>query len=183
MAPAPKNKLIYSLNEKYSRAVRPSRTDVQQLVAALFTVSSGLERARRKIPDAASLSVLQVLGWAQRADQRLRPSEIATALGVHRSAVTHHLQALEQAGHVTLTVDPADRRSCFVTLTESGRRETERLTQAGLDRFAGFVQDWDADEVRTLVRLLVKFEESKTEFAKRSPPSGGRRWQQNRHDT
>jgi len=31
---------------------------VEQLVAALFAVTSGLERARRQIPDAAALSVL-----------------------------------------------------------------------------------------------------------------------------
>ena len=42
----------------------PTRHDVEQLVAALFAVTSGLERARRQIPDAAALSVLQVLAWA-----------------------------------------------------------------------------------------------------------------------
>jgi DNA-binding MarR family transcriptional regulator len=154
--------------------MRPDPTDVQQLAAALFTVSSGLERARRQIPDAAALSVLQVLGWAEGAGQRPRPSEIATALGVHRSAVTHHLQALERAGQVMLTVDPADRRSCFVALTETGRRETERLTQVGIRRFTSFVQEWDAEEVRTLTRLLVKFDESKNEFARRHPPPSAR---------
>lgn len=148
----------------------PDRADVQELASALFTVSSGLERARRQIPDAASLSVLQVLGWAEGAGRRLRPSEIATALGLHRSAVTHHLKTLERTGQVALTVDPADRRSWFVSLTETGRKETERLTQVGLERFAGFVQEWDAEEVRTLTRLLVKFEQSKAEFARRHPP-------------
>jgi DNA-binding MarR family transcriptional regulator len=39
-------------------------------------------------------------------DQRVRPSDIATALGVHRSAVTHQIQGLEQVGQVKLTVDP-----------------------------------------------------------------------------
>lgn len=155
----------------------PESADVQHLVTALFTVCAGLERARRQIPDAAALSVLQVVGWAERAGERVRPSDIATVLGVHRSAVTHHLKALEGAGQVALTVDPADRRSSFVALTEAGRRESERLTQVGLDRFAAFVRDWDAAEVRTLTRLLVKFEESKTAFAKLDPPPTGRRRQ------
>jgi MarR family len=87
----------------------PTRQDVEQLVAALFAVTSGLERARRQIPDAAALSVLQVLAWADRNQpaQQVRPKDIATALGVHRSAVTHQLQALEAAGQVSLSVDPA----------------------------------------------------------------------------
>ena len=155
----------------------PTRQDVEQLVAALFAVTSGLDRARRQIPDAAALSVLQVLAWAERNQpaQQVRPKDIAAALGVHRSAVTHQLQALEETGQVTLTVDPADRRSWFVALTDTGRAELERLTTIGLDRFASFVADWDAQEVRTLTRLLVKFDASKAEVGRRSPPSRARR--------
>jgi DNA-binding MarR family transcriptional regulator len=155
----------------------PTRQDVEQLVAALFAVTSGLERARRQIPDAAALSVLQVLAWADRNPpaRQVRPKDIATTLGVHRSAVTHQLQALEEAGQVSLTVDPADRRSWFVTLTTSGRAELDRLTTIGLDRFAAFVADWDAQEVRTLTRLLGKFDASKAEAGRRAPPSRVRR--------
>jgi DNA-binding MarR family transcriptional regulator len=155
----------------------PTRQDVQQLVAALFAVTSGLDRARRQIPDAAALSVLQVLAWAERQQpaQQVRPKNIATALGVHRSAVTHQLQALEEAGQVTLTIDPADRRSWFVALTDTGRAELDRLTTVGMDRFALFVADWDAHEVRTLTRLLVKFEASKAQVGGRAPPSRTRR--------
>jgi DNA-binding MarR family transcriptional regulator len=94
---------------------------------------------------------------------------------VHRSAVTHQLQALEEAGQVTLTVDPADRRSWFVALTDTGRTELDRLTSIGLDRFAAFVAGWDAQEVRTLTRLLVKFDASKAEVGRRAPPSRARR--------
>jgi DNA-binding MarR family transcriptional regulator len=156
---------------------RPTRQDVEQLVAALFAVTSGLERARRQIPAAAALSVLQVLAWADRNTpaRQVRPKDIATALGVHRSAVTHQLQALEETGQVSLTVDPADRRSWFVALTNSGRTELDRLTTIGLDRFAAFVADWDAQEVRTLTRLLIKFETSKAEVGRRAPPSRVRR--------
>ena len=155
----------------------PTRQDVEQLVAALFTVTSGLERARRQIPDAAALSALQVLAWAERQEpaQKVRPKHIATALGVHRSAVTHQLQALEEAGQVTLTVDAADRRSWFVALTDVGRHELDRLTTIGMDRFALFVADWDAQEVRTLTRLLVKFDASKAEVGRQAPPSRTRR--------
>jgi DNA-binding MarR family transcriptional regulator len=155
----------------------PSRQDVEQLVAALFAVTSGLERARRQIPDAAALSVLQVLAWAERQEpaQKVRPKQIATALSVHRSAVTHQLQALEEDGQVTLTVDPADRRSWFVALTDTGRQELDRLTTIGLDRFASFVAEWDTQEVRTLTRLLIKFDAAKAEVGRRAPPSRARR--------
>src|SRR4029453_4063455 len=154
-----------------------TRQDVEQLVAALFAGTSGLDRARRQIPCAAALSFLQVLAWAERQEpaQKIRPKDIAAALGVHRSAVTHQLQALEEDDQVTLTVDPPDRPSWFVALTDTGRQELDRLTTIGLDRFASFVADWDAQEVRTLTRLLAKFEASKAEVGRRAPPSRTRR--------
>jgi DNA-binding MarR family transcriptional regulator len=152
----------------------PEPDDVTRLVNALFTVSSGLARARRDIPDAAALAVLQVLGAGERADpgRGLRPSEIAEALTVHRSAVTHHLQELIRAGHVGTTTDPGDRRSSIITLTDSGRAEVARLTAQGMARFAAFVADWPAEEVRELARLLEKFERSKAVVARRHPPPG-----------
>ncbi|MER6046146.1 MarR family transcriptional regulator [Streptomyces sp. NPDC001793] len=143
--------------------MRPSRDDVARLAFAVNAVAAGVERARRRIPEAASLAVLQVLGWAEREapDKAVRPSDLASALEVHRSAITHQLKALQQAGHVTLTTDPADRRSSIVTLTASGRHELDRLAEQGLDRFTAFVADWDAADVRTLAELLARFEESK----------------------
>ncbi|WEB41858.1 MarR family transcriptional regulator [Streptomyces yunnanensis] len=143
--------------------MRPSRDDVARLAFAVNTVAAGVERARRRIPEAASLAVLQVLGWADREvpDKAVRPSDLASALEVHRSAITHQLKTLQQAGHVTLTTDPADRRSSIVTLTDSGRHELDRLAEQGLDRFTAFVADWDAADVRTLADLLTRFEESK----------------------
>ncbi|MGW2426644.1 MarR family winged helix-turn-helix transcriptional regulator [Streptomyces sp. NPDC001709] len=143
--------------------MRPSRDDVARLAYAVNAVAAGVERARRRIPEAASLAVLQVLGWAEREvpDKAVRPSDLASALEVHRSAITHQLRALQQAGRVTLTTDPADRRSSIVTLTDSGRNELDRLAEQGLDRFTAFVADWDAADVRTLADLLTRFEESK----------------------
>jgi hypothetical protein len=44
-----------------------------------------------------------------------------------------------------------------------------------MDRFAAFVADWDAQEVRTLTRLLVKFDAAKAEVGRRAPPSRARR--------
>jgi DNA-binding MarR family transcriptional regulator len=154
----------------------PDRSDIERLAAALHAVTSGTERARRKIPEAATLSVLQVLAWAQRTDpsMQVRPSDIAGALDVHRSAITRHLQSLEQAGQVSLTVDPADRRSWIVRLTDAGLAEADRLMSVGLDRYATFVADWDADDVRTLTELLLRFDASRAkagQLGTEAPPA------------
>ncbi len=153
--------------------MQPDHEDVEKMVQAIFTLTSGLERARRRIPAASTVAVLQIIA----AHEKIRPTAIATKLGVHQSTITRHVRSLEEAGQVAVIGDVNDRRSCTITLTEAGRAEVDRLTQIGLERFAMFVADWEADEVRTLTRLLVKFEESKAKVGNQTLRPAGRRWQ------
>jgi DNA-binding MarR family transcriptional regulator len=134
----------------------PSKADVHAMVAALFTLTGGMERARRQRKAAGTLSLLQLI-----ADRgAVRPSAIADLQEVHPSLVTRQVRELEDAGHVQVAADPADGRSCLVTLTPAGAGELNRLTQAGLDRFALFVADWKPGDVRTLTALLDKLRQS-----------------------
>ena len=94
----------------------PSKADVHAMVAALFTLTAGMERARRQRKAAGTLSLLQLV--ADR--QPIRPSEIAEVQDVHPSLVTRQVRELEDAGHVQVAADPADGRSCLVTLTPAG---------------------------------------------------------------
>lgn len=130
----------------------PDRDDVQSMVGALFTVISGVERARRQKKAAAALDLLQVIA----AGEEMRPSDIADHRSVHRSLVTRQLRELEDAGYVQFAEDPRDGRSWLVALTPAGREEMLRLQDVGLERFAMFVAGWQPGEVRQLTRLLAK---------------------------
>jgi DNA-binding MarR family transcriptional regulator len=153
--------------------MRPDMDDVQQMTQALFTVKSGLDRAARRSPKAGRLNVLYVVG----ALPGVSPKVIARELDLNPSSITRQVQALEHAGYVTVAADEADRRSCRITLTDVGRDELRQLNQIGLERFAKFVADWDAEEVRTLTRLLWKLEASKAEVAAQEQRADGRHWQ------
>ena len=152
----------------------PSKADVHAMVAALFTLTAGMERARRQRKAAGTLSLLQLV--ADR--QPIRPSEIAEVQDVHPSLVTRQVRELEDAGHVQVAADPADGRSCLVTLTPASAGELQRLTQAGLDRFALFVADWSPGDVRMLTTLLDKLRNSITAVAEQEQEQrpAGRRW-------
>lgn len=145
-----------------------SRDDVMALVEPLIRISAGVERARRRAL-ASSLAVLRVVA----ARQPVRPSEIAAVLDVHQSSITRQVQSLAASGMVAVEGDPADRRACFVTLTDAGRAEIERLTEIGLDRFVTFLAGWSAEDVQTLGCLLGKLELSIAEVKQReqaAPP-------------
>ncbi len=153
--------------------MKPDRDDVQDMVEALFTLIDGLERARRKKPDAAALAVLQKIGGRS----KLHPSEIASELGLHQSTITRHVQSLSDKGLVLLKSDPDDGRSCTIELTDSGQKELQRLQEIGLDRFSKFVAVWDAEEVRTFTRLLSKLEETKAAVDRQEHAEARKFWQ------
>lgn len=150
----------------------PDRSDVQSMVIALFTLIGSMDRATRQSAGASTLSLLQAVA----SREAIRPSEIADLQHVHPSLVTRQVQDLEDKGYAQVTADPADGRSCLVTLTPAGADEMARLRQAGVDRFATFVADWEPGEVRTLTALLEKLQSSKTATATQRQRPGRRRW-------
>lgn len=155
-------------------ATVPSKADVHAMVAALFRLTAGMQRARRERKAAGTLSLLQLIAGRP----AIRPSDLADLQGVHPSLVTRQVRELEDAGQIRVAADPADGRSCLVTLTPAGAGELQRLTQVGLDRFGLFVADWRPDEVQMLTALLDKLRCSMAEVAAREqkPRPPGRRW-------
>ena len=106
-------------------------SDVEALVVALFTLNAGLDRARRERKGASALALLQVIP----ADHPIRPSEIAARQHVELSLVSRQVREMEDAGYLEVRANPADGRSCLVSLTPSGADELGRLAKVGLERF------------------------------------------------
>lgn len=132
-----------------------SAEDIHRLRAAVSDVVSDLRSVRHR-GNARTLTVFQTI-----ADhERMRPSDVATVLGVHRSAVAHVLGDLADAGYIEAIGDPEDQRSYWVRLTEAGRVEMLRLTKVGLLRLGSFIEDWKPDDVRELGALLTRLDES-----------------------
>jgi DNA-binding MarR family transcriptional regulator len=141
------------------------------MVTALFTLTAGLDRARRQRKGASALSLLQVVA----AQPGIRPSQIADQQQIHPSLVTRQLQELEDAGFVNIAQSSGDRRSFLVTLSPAGSEEQRRLTAVGLDRFARFVADWEPSEVQALGQLLGKLRASMAGASPRARPAKARR--------
>jgi MarR family transcriptional regulator for hemolysin len=58
--------------------------------------------------------------------------EVARAAGIQGATLTHHLNAMEEAGLVTRRRDPANRRVHVLELTEEGEAVFERLAKAAV---------------------------------------------------
>jgi DNA-binding MarR family transcriptional regulator len=89
-------------------------------------------------------------------DYRLRPSEFTGALMLTSSGTTKRLDRLEQAGLVTRTPDPGDRRGTLITLTDAGRKLIDELTVAHVENERRLLGALSEDERRLLADLLRK---------------------------
>ena len=147
--------------------------DLETVLFTLNRIGDNLRRVRGKVIDPTKQAILQQAATKG----QVRPSEIAAELSVHQSSITRQTRALEDAGTVAVTADPADRRSCLISLTDQGRNEVRDLVKTGIDRFATFVADWSEEDFHTLAVLLTRLEESAAAVKAKERGPGGRRWQ------
>jgi DNA-binding MarR family transcriptional regulator len=102
--------------------------------------------------DLARVSVLSAVAG----EGPLRPREVGKRLGMAASSVTRHVQALEDAGQLTVEPDPEDHRTCFLEVTEAGRAELASLRAVGGTVLGEVVADWSQKDITTLSGLLQR---------------------------
>jgi MarR family transcriptional regulator, transcriptional regulator for hemolysin len=99
--------------------------------------------------------------------------ELAKALGIEGATLTHHLDAMERAGLVTRTRDPANRRVQRMELTEEGDAAFHRMREAAVafdERLRSGLDEADIERTReVLARLRANVSERPLE----SPPLEG----------
>jgi DNA-binding MarR family transcriptional regulator len=91
-------------------------------------------------------------------NRSLRIGDLAEREGVSAPTATRLVASLEEAGLLTRTTDPADRRTAYVALTKEGR---EKLDWARGVRTASLAQRLSAmpeEDVRRIVELLPLLE-------------------------
>ena len=169
---SPRNYLLDESKYIIILLMQPSDDEITQMVVALFTLIGSLRRAEKGNPAANQLKLLQQIA----SHGRVRPSVLAEEMQVNQSTITHQIQALEDEGQVLASADSSDLRACILQLTDSGQEKLQELNGIGLKRFATFVADWDADEVRTFTLLLQKFDKSKAKVGEREKLRSAPRW-------
>ncbi|NUP01852.1 MAG: MarR family transcriptional regulator [Nonomuraea sp.] len=89
----------------------------------------------------------------------LIPSELSAVLMMSRAGMTNRIDRLEAAGLVERSLDPADRRSFLVRLTDEGLRVIdETLTEhaANLTRLAAPLTPQDTETLAEILRKLLE---------------------------
>jgi DNA-binding MarR family transcriptional regulator len=89
-----------------------------------------------------------------------RPTDMADAIDVSRSYISRIVSRMEAAGLIMRAPDPDDDRSLIIALTDSGREIAQRVVQAGERMFSSIADEWSADDLATLERLIIKLARS-----------------------
>lgn len=98
----------------------------------------------------------------------LIPSELSAVLMMSRAGMTSRLDRLEAAGLVRRHLDPADRRSFRVVLTEAGHEVIDAALTEHAANLALMASGLEAAEAATLDRLLRRLLSTLTEAGERA---------------
>jgi DNA-binding MarR family transcriptional regulator len=88
----------------------------------------------------------------------LRIGDLAEREGVSAPTATRLVASLEEAGLLTRTTDPADRRTAYVALTTAGRDKLEWARGVRTASLAQRLSAMPEEDVRRLVELLPLLE-------------------------
>ncbi len=86
----------------------------------------------------------------------IRQKDIAEAIGINPSSLSEQIDRLESDGYLDRKVNPEDRRSTLITLTEKGRARAYELLDDRRKGAAAFCSKLTEDEKDTLIALLDK---------------------------
>ncbi|MFG6195926.1 MarR family winged helix-turn-helix transcriptional regulator [Nonomuraea sp. JJY05] len=86
----------------------------------------------------------------------LIPSELSAVLMMSRAGMTNRLDRLEAAGLVERSLDPADRRSFHVRLTDEGLRTIDETLTEHAANLAHLASPLTPEDTETLAAILRK---------------------------
>lgn len=89
-----------------------------------------------------------------------RVSDLAAHLGVDLSVASRQVAALESAGLVERSPDPADRRAHLLSVTDDGRTALSDVHHHLTAALADTLTDWSDDDLLAAARVLQRLNES-----------------------
>ena len=121
-----------------------------EIGSALYGLAT---RAVRRLPRDMSITSAATLATLARIGPR-RITDLAATEGVTQPAMTTLVRVMEESGLVERKGDPSDKRVTLVCLTEAGASYVRTRRQAGVEAFAGLIDQLTGDEVEALAAAL-----------------------------
>jgi len=124
----------------------------QEFFLFLWRVKDGAARLFRPLglrPEQAFILEMVARGIAH-------PKELAEAMQLDPSLLSHYLAKVEDAGWIERELDPEDRRRTRLKLTGEGQRLLEAAHEAWRAYTVRVLSEFEPDEIETLRAFLKK---------------------------
>ncbi len=131
--------------------------EVEQAITVLY------QRARARVkaladrfdPDLqpAGFGILRYI----MASEPVRAGDIASALGLDKSAVSRQVATLRESGLVETRADPADARASLLVASAAAREALEGFREESKSDYDRIFSTWETDDIRSFARLLAQF--------------------------
>jgi DNA-binding MarR family transcriptional regulator len=86
----------------------------------------------------------------------VRATDIADCTALDLSTISRHLRGLEDAGLLTRSPDPDDRRASLLSVTDEGRAFVADAVRARTAMLAAATADWPDGDAATLSALMTR---------------------------
>ena len=86
----------------------------------------------------------------------VRATDLVDATALDLSTISRHLRGLEDAGLLTRSPDPDDRRASLLTVTDGGRAFLADAVRVRTAMLASATAHWPADDLATLAALMTR---------------------------
>ena len=131
--------------------------EVEQSVVELYrTVNERVKsHARAFNPDLqpAGFGILRYI----KAREPIRAAEIASSLGMDKSAVSRQVTALREMGLVETTPDPVDGRASLLVLSAASREALSGIRNKTSTDYERVLSEWPDADLLTFAELLKRF--------------------------
>lgn len=133
---------------------------VEREISALY------QQAKVRIREAAARyhADLQPLGYGVLRHvidhQPVRAADIASVLGIDKSAVSRQVSMLRELELLETADDPDDGRAVLLVATDSAVATREQLRTESTSGYGRIFADWSSDDIGHLARLLHRFNAS-----------------------
>jgi DNA-binding MarR family transcriptional regulator len=85
---------------------------------------------------------------------------VSKVIGMDKASVSRCFKSMQACGHIVLSLDPSDGRLRMATLTAKGRALHDQILGIALERERALLAVLDANERKTLIRLLARLHEN-----------------------
>jgi len=130
---------------------------MQQTSAMLMSVALKLDKKSKKdFKGLSSRQYLVILTILHLPQGQASMGNIAKKLGTSKQNINQLLNAVKKKGYINISGNENDKRAFNIDVTESGMKALFEHSERGIAFLSEIFQDFSADELSVLLRLLSK---------------------------